>query len=226
MTDLKNLQTSTEYAVRGFYKYLYQFIPCKIRLHYDLEEAVSSMGAFFDQELTFENRLKYKATSIKYPDRKDPWLALVWNKEGLQPADNHFRRYDIRLDIKDKPYKAKSCFVKVPMNIAVISNSMTALDEFQEVFLLNVRPDDCAISATHPIIQDFNVNIMDFNMTNSMKLPRQEGTLGMVIITVILQFPVVGCIDESTGIIQAINVFIRNMQNTIIEAFTVRDKEE
>lgn len=225
MTDFKNLHTSTQYAVEGFYKHVYQFIPHRFRIHYDLTEAVSCMGQFFDQELTFENRLKYKVTSISFLDRKSPWIALMWNTEGLQPADNHFRRYDVRVDIEGKPHKGKACYVKLPMNIGIVSNSKTALDEFQEVFLLNVRPDDKAISCEHPILQDFNVNIMDFNMSNSVKLPRSEGTLSMAMATVTLQYPVVGCLDPNVGIIQTINVFLRNMQKTLTEKFTIDEKD-
>lgn len=225
MTDFKNLNTSTEYAVRGFYKYIYKFIPCKYRIHYDLSEAVSCMGEFYDQDLTFENRLKYKATSLPYQDRQAPWIALMWNTEGLQPADNHFRRYDVKIKIEDRIHGAKSCYVKMPMNIAIVSNSKTALDEFQEVFLLNVRPDDSAIAVEHPILEDFNVNIMDFNMTSSVKLPRNEGTLSMAVASTILQFPIIGCVDTETGIIQAINVFIKNFQKSIIRNFRVEPED-
>ena len=221
MTDFKTFSTSTEYAISGFYRYIYSFIPKEVRLHYNLDEAISSMREFYDPELTFENRLKYKLTSIKYFDRHRPWIALMWNNEGLQPADNHFRRYDVSISIDDKPNKAKACYVKTMMNIGIVSNSKTALDEFQEVFLLNVRPDDAAIAVEHPYLNDFVVNILDFNMTQMIKSPRSEGTLAYAVASLPLQFPIIGCVDDNVGIIQTINTVINNIKNTKITQFIV-----
>lgn len=221
MTDFNDLKTSTDYAIRGFYRYIYSFIPKEFRLDYTMDEGVDTYGAFFDQELTYENRLKYKASKIKYPDRKSPWLALMWNKEGLQPADNHYRQYDVRLNLEGNPVKGKACYVKLPMNIGVVSNTLTALDEFQEVFLLNVRPDDAALAVPHPIIEDFTVNLMDMNISSSIKLPRQEGTLCMSMLSVMLQYPVVGCIDTTTGVINTINTYIRNYNENLITDFHI-----
>lgn len=223
MTDFKDLNTSTEYAVSAFFDTVYHYIPEEYRLSYSREEAVITPREFFDQELTIENRLKYRATSIPNVERRSPWVAIMWNSEGLQPADNHFRRFDLKIPINDKWYKGKGCYVKLPINIGVVSNSRTALDEFQEVFLLNIRPDDWAITAKHPIISDFTVNIMDFNFTSITKLARTDGTLSMTMGTAYLQYPIVGCVDTNTGIIRLINTYIRNMKKTLLSNFTVKN---
>ena len=223
MTDFNNLNTSTGYALRGLFDHIYNYIPEEYRLQYSKEEAVITPREFFDQELTIENRLKYRASSIPMIERKSPWVALMWNSEGLQPADNHFRRLDTKFHYRDKWHRAKGCFVRLPIVLGVVSNSRTALDEFQEVFLLNLRPDDWAISAKHPLIQDFTVNIMDFNFSSTTKLARTDGTLCMTMATLNVQFPIVGCVDTNTGIIQTINVYIRNMTSKLLRNFTVND---
>ena len=102
MTDFKNLNTSTEYAVRGFYNLVYSFIPDEYRLKYSKEEKVITPREFYDQDLTIENRLKYRATCIPTVERKSPWIAIMWNSEGLQPAENHFRRMDVKFRYKEQ----------------------------------------------------------------------------------------------------------------------------
>lgn len=223
MTDFKNLNTSTEYAVRGFYNLVYSFIPDEYRLKYSKEEKVITPREFYDQDLTIENRLKYRATSIPTVERKSPWIAIMWNSEGLQPAENHFRRMDVKFRYKDQDHKAKGCYVRLPMTMGIVSNSRTALDEFQEVFLLNMRPDDWAIAVEHPLIEDFSVNIMDFNFTSTTKLARTDGTLAMTMAQVYLQFPIIGCVDLNTGIILTINTYLHNMNNVLLDEFTIQD---
>lgn len=223
MTDFKKLTTSTEYAVRGFYDLVYSYIPEQYRLRYSKEEAVITPREFYDQDLTIENRLKYRATSIPTIERKSPWIAIMWNSEGLQPAEN-FRRLDVKYQVDNKWHAAKGCFVRLPMTIGVVSNSKTALDEFQEVFLLNMRPDDWTITAEHPYLSKFTVNIMDFGFSSTTKLARTDGTLAMTMATTYLQFPIIGCIDPNTGIIGTINAFMRSLENHAeLEDFTVKD---
>lgn len=227
MTDFRNLETSTEYAIRGFYNYIYSFIPEEYRIQYKHNEAVDCCREFYDQELTVENRFKYKATKIEYVDRAKPWVAIMWNSEGLLPADNHFRKFPIKLPTDDGRYfKGCACYMKKNINLGIVSNSITALDEFQEVFWLNVRPDDCTISAKHPLIEEFNVNIMDFAFSSTTKLPRNDGTLAMTMGIVPIQFPVVGCIDTNTGIIKTINTYIKDLDTKInLTDFNISPKE-
>lgn len=225
MTDFKNLHTSSDYAIQGFYKHVYSFIPYEFRLHYEdseIVEAVDCQKEFYDQELTVENRLKYKATKIKYIDRSTPWIAVMWNSEGTRPADNHFRKYDVKIPTENGRFiTGKACYVRRRMNLGIVSNSMTALDEFQEVFWLNVRPDDYAISVKHPIIEDFNVNIMDFDFSSTTKLPRTDGTLCMTMAVADIQYPIVGSVDTQTGIIQTISTNIINYKGVILNNFTI-----
>lgn len=221
--DLKNLTTTSQYAISSFYEHIYNFIPEEYRIPYKQNEAVDCQREFYDPELTVDNRLRYKATKIEYVARSTPWIAIMWNSEGMQPADNHFRSMDVRIKNEDGTFNSgKACFVKRQMNIGVVSNSLTALDEFQEVFWLNVRPDDCTITAPHPYIEDFNVNIMDgINFSSVTKLPRNEGTLCMTMGVTNIQYPIVGCVDNNTGIIRTIRTNIRNMNDTIITKFNI-----
>ena len=222
MTDFKNLDTSTEYAVQGYYNLVYSYIPERYRLKYSKEEAVITPREFFDQELTVENRLKYRASCIPTIDRKSPWIAIMWNSEGLQPAEN-FRRIDLKLQYGGAWHKGKGCFVKLPMVMGIVSNSKTALDEFQETFLLNMRPDDWTITPNHPLLENFTVNVMDFSFSNTTKLTRTDGTLSMTMAQVTLQYPIIGCIDPNTGIIQVINVYMHNFEGADLIDFSVQD---
>lgn len=223
MTDFKNLKTTTEYAIAGFYDHIYEYIPDEYRLQYTKDESVITPREFYDQELTIENRLKYRATSIPMVERKSPWVAIMWNSEGLQQADNHFRLQDVKFKLDETWHRGKSCFVRLPMTMGIVSNSRTALDEFQEVFLLNIRPNDWTITAKHPLIENFTVNIMDFNFTSTTKLARTDGTLAMTMATVNIQYPIVGCTDNNTGIIKTINVYVRNMASKLLRNFTIND---
>lgn len=207
MTSFQNLDTSSSYAIKGFFRYLYDFIPYNYRIHYQVDEATDCFREFFDQDLSFENRLHYKLAKLPFKDRKTPWVAIMWNVEGLQPSDENFRRYDVKLKAKDDkslPRKGKACLVKMPIVMSVVSNSMTALMEFEEVFLLNVRPEDMALSAEHPLLEEFTVNIMSNAITNMVKMPRTEGTLCYALVSANLQFPIIGAVSDNY-IIRTIN---------------------
>ena len=40
---------------------------------------------------------------------------------------------------------------------------------------------------------------------------------------VYLQFPIIGCIDLNTGIILTINTYLHNMNNVLLDEFTIQD---
>lgn len=213
MAGFKNLETSTTYAIRGFFEYLYKLIPDEYRIHYINDEATDCYREFFDQELSFENRLHYKIAKLPFKERKTPWIAIMWNTDGLFPSDENYRRYDVKFaatDDESLPKKGKACLAKMPITLSVVSNSMTALMEFEEVYLLNVRPDDMALSTRHPILDEFSINIMNGAApTNITKMPRSEGTLCYAMASVILQFPIVG-VPKDQQIIRTIRADFRN----------------
>lgn len=212
--DFNNLHTTTELSLRACFKHLYSFIPKQYRLAYDPEEVTQHLDEFYDPELSLDNRLQYKIARVPYEDRKSPWVALMWNTEGLQKSVDMFRRFDTKIlgEGELRSQEAKSRQVQTPINLGFVSNSLTAMLELQEVLLLGLQDQEAIIAGTHKVLGDFTVNLQQVSFGNLYKLPRSKGTICTYGMTLLLNYPIIGFFTPGAARIVSIRTTYRDME--------------
>ena len=205
--DFKNIQTTTEISLRAVFAHLYTYIPDKYRLQYRPEEVTKHIKEFYDPELTLDDRMTYKIARVPYEDRKEPWVALMWNTEGLNKSQEMFRRMDTAIfnqdEIRARTMKIRR--VSTQVNLGFVSNSLTAMLELQEVLLLDFEDLDHITAKGHSVLGDYEVNILSVTPGTLFKLPRNKGTLCTYTMGVVLDYPIVGKYQGGATRITAIN---------------------
>jgi hypothetical protein len=221
--DLRTLENTSSYAIEAVYSDFWSLIPKKYRLVED-DRMFNDLTPFYDPELTYDNRLHYKLTNIEYPKRSEPWFVITWNAEnGLLKSGLTQRRFTT--DVYDTPHGKKRCkttSVDTNINFAIASNSMSALFELQENYLLKRREKIyCRPTRPHSILGRFTVsmNVMDSQLS---KLSRDKGTLCYLFLQCRVDYPIVGMDeDASQGNIQEI---YSDVDSQISEQVLVQDK--
>lgn len=203
--DLKTLENTSSYAIEAVYNDFWSLIPNKYKLPED-DRVLNDLTPFYDPELTFDNRLHYKLAGIEYPKRSTPWFVITWNAEnGLLKSGLTQRRFTTA--VYDTPKGKKRCrttSVDTNINFAIASNSMTAIFELQENYLLKRREKVYCITKPHSILGKFTVsmNVMDSQLS---KLSRDKGTICYLFLQCKVDYPIVGMVEDIPAVIETIN---------------------
>lgn len=197
--DFKNFETTSIYAIEAVYQHLWKCVPEVYRLIDDNPiEEITRIDPFYDPELTFENRTQYRLSKIEYPKRAKPWYIITWNSDaGLLKSTLTQRRFETATFEKDgKYYDADYINAELQVNFGVVSNSMSAIFEFQENYILKQREKQYIYTPKeHSILGSFPVS-MDVLDSNQQKLSRDKGTIAYLFLQCKVDYPVIGNVRE------------------------------
>lgn len=215
--DLKTFESTSVLAIEAVYRHFWDFIPQKYKLPED-DERVKELSPFYDPELTFENRLHYNLTKVSYPNRAKPWFVITWNTEsGLLPSELTQRRFQSAVVDTEKYGKLRYKFINtnLKINLGICCNTMQGLYELQENIILNQRDKIVVDTKPHSILGSFPVCIDTIESTQS-KLERDKGTLCYLFLECLVDYPIVGDVRTTKGIILEINNTIKNFNEEIL----------
>lgn len=78
----------------------------------------------YDPDLDFNFRFHQRISSIKYQDRKQPWVTLMYNMKQVNPLTNVVSsKFNSEIIIDDVYYGFHVKRVSVPINLVFVSNS-------------------------------------------------------------------------------------------------------
>lgn len=209
--DLKTLESTSILAFEAVYNALWDLVPNQYRLPED-DLMIKDMNPFYDPELNFDNRLHYKLSGVEYPKRATPWFVISWNTpKGVMKSDLSNRRFDTAVfNTKNGTFRGKFLTTNCQILFAITSNSMTALYELQENFLLKYREKmTCETIHPHSALGKFPVslNVLDSDIN---KHSRDKGTLCYLTIDSRIEYPIIGMVNRvDGGIIEKINSDIK-----------------
>lgn len=198
--DLKDLETTSTYAIKAVYDDFWSIIPNKYKLPED-DRKIHDMYPFYDPELTFENRLHYKLTNIKYPTRSNPWFVITWNPEnGLMKSSLTQRRFQTKVIETKEGKRVRFKFINSEMeiNFGIACNTMQGLFELQENFLLRRREKMVCYTDEHPLLGRFPVSLDVIDSTQN-KLSRDKSTLCYLMLQCKIDYPVIGVLNITKG---------------------------
>lgn len=207
LMDLITLESTSTYALQAVYEKFWNYIPQKYRIPTN-DSFEADMEAFYDPQLSWDNRLAYDVSKVSYPNRATPWFVITWNTEtGLLKSELTRRRFDSGIiELKNgTKVSCKFSNTELMMNICFTTNSMQALIELQECLRLNIREKCNVLTKPHSIIGPFYVslNVMD---TQLNKMEREKGTLAYLLMQCRIDYPIIGFKKEIvSGIIKHIN---------------------
>ena len=166
------------------------------------------LAPFYDPALDFENRLHNKLVGIDYPDRKKPWFVITWNMgNGLLKSSLTRRRFETCEDTTPGGEKVVFDFINTDLDLtfAIYSNSMQALIELQENIIISKREKCVVNTRTHSVLGKFPVSL-DIIDSSVAKLPRDKSTLCVLTLNVKIDYPVIGNVRPSAGLIKEFHV--------------------
>lgn len=197
--DLKNLESTSKYALEAVINKYWNLIPNDYKLP-DKENPGLFIEPFYDSTLTFDNRAQYKITKVGYEERRAPWLVLSWNTEsGVQKSDLSNRRFETSFKFNGDGYdKYKFTWGKIPLNIALYSNSLSCILEVQENILLKIRNKDYAETINeHSVLGKFPVQIETQESSLNKLDVGQKGSVCYLYLNVEVTYPIIGYSSET-----------------------------
>ena len=92
----------------------------------------------YDPSLAFDFRFHQRLAQIKYEERKEPWVTLIFNTQQInEPTRVNTHMIDDVVVASDGSwYEYTTKKVTVPVNMVLISNDMTYLNGVQEQMLM------------------------------------------------------------------------------------------
>ena len=223
--DLKNLETTSTYAIESAINKYWKLVPNDYKLP-DKDNQGLFIEPFYDSTLTFENRAQYKITKVGLQERKGPWLVLSWNTEaGVQKSDINNRRFDTSFIFNHGQYdKYKFTWGKIPLNIAIYSNSLTCIMEMQENILLRVRNKDCIESTKpHSILGNFPIQL-ETQTSSLQKLDvKEKGSICYLYLNIEVTYPIIGYGSETWPIDTIISDIKKSDTNLLISKDIITD---
>jgi hypothetical protein len=196
--DLKNVDSTSVWAIRAMFTKIWSMVPTDFRLTDKSTYNSQSIQPFYDPELTFENRAQYKMAKIEAPERAEPWIIVTWNTEqGVEPAEAINRRFSTYKEVDNaqvNSYKYREGSMTI--NFSCYSNSIGAILEFQENCYLKIRDKQVFEVVGHTVIDPMNVTLESLEMTLH-KLPRDKATLSYLFIRAKVSYPIIGNEQEA-----------------------------
>ena len=92
----------------------------------------------YDPTLSFDFRFHQRLAQIKYADRKEPWVTLIFNTEQISEptrVNTHMLK-GIEQFENNTFFEYKTKKVTIPVNMVLVSNDMTYLYGTQEKMLM------------------------------------------------------------------------------------------
>lgn len=170
--------------------------------------------AIFDPNLDFDNKIRSYLVSndqskedliTKYTNlynNKD-WLGFVWNRSVIQEADIQLREFDY-VDLDPINYKGdlyKYSLAKVNVNIALFTNSLSYLEDYEEIFYQTYKKVNFT-KVEFPIMGFCDVAWTEISLGDINKLDRQDkGTIAELPISMSIIFPIVKLIQSNKPVI-------------------------
>ena len=170
--------------------------------------------AMYDPNLDFDNKIRSYLVSndqskedpiTKYTNmynNKD-WLGFVWNRSTIQESDLQQREFDyVNLDpINYKGDLYKYSLAKVNINIALFSNSLSYIEDYEELFFQTYKKTHFT-QVEFPIMGFCYVAWTEISLGDINKLDRQDkGTIVELPISMSITFPIVKLIQANKPVI-------------------------
>lgn len=110
----------------------------KFMKEYQMTKDNESYKYLYDPSLSFDFRFHQRLAQIKYDDRKEPWVTLIFNTEQISEPTrvNTHSIKGIEEFEEGVFFEYKTKKVTIPINMVLVSNDMTYLYGVQEKMLM------------------------------------------------------------------------------------------
>lgn len=125
----------------------------------------------WDPNLAFDFRFHQRMASIKYSDRSQPWISIIFNTKEVRPLTNVISHIYTSQEITDTGYyPITTRRLSVPINLVFISNDLPYLYNFLEQIsfffnrLVNFKYNQ-AIKFSDTFTQNYELTAQALNIT-------------------------------------------------------------